>query len=227
MTELVPLPDAVRALPAPSQIGDALKQELSSRVGAERIMRGDVHQPEDVYALVRPLAAAYELLTEYAHQFTSAARVARAELETELTFAVGEQDGIPQGKLTVPDGDVEVRLAPDHGNTHTIDLLPVLSAVIADILGQSRDTEPEQEPGETDRDYLERYERWMAAVIHAVIEGVFALGTFSPQVSKVQAYAVDLASRQDDQLSAVVRSSVQTTRRYKGVKYERKERKHA
>lgn len=223
--DLVPLPQEVRALPAPSVIGDALKRELSARVSAERAARGDVHIEEDVYPLVRALSSAHDLLGEYASQFAAAARVARAELDNELMVAAGEQDGVPQAALTVPDGSVNVRLAPAFGNTHNIDTDQVIDTVIALALDLSRGTEPEQGPEEEDPVYLARYEQWMAGVIRLAVNRVLELGSYSMQVSKVQTFSEQLAATGTDDLSAVVRGSVRTTRTYQGVKYERKRRK--
>lgn len=223
--QLVPLPDAVRALPAPDMIGDALKRELSTRVTAERSARGDVHQPEDTFALVRALDRAHGLLTEYAHQFSQAAALARKELDNELYAAVGDSDGVPNGPLVVPDGDRNIRLAPDHGNSHDIDTGQVTAVAVARALAITRDTEPVQRDDESDADYFDRYEVWLTGVIMTALRLVHSLGGFTMQVSKVRAFAAELAAQELDSLSAVVTGAIGTKRRYRGVKHERKERK--
>lgn len=223
--ELAPLPEAVRALPSPDLIGDALKRELNARVTAERDARGDVHQPEDTYALVRSLDRAHGLLTEYAHQFSQAAALARKELDNELYTAVGDSDGVPNGPLVVPDGDRNIRLAPDHGNSHDIDAAQVVAVAVARALDITRDTEPEQELAESEDAYMLRYDAWLTGVIMTALRLVHSLGTFSMQVSKVRAFAAELASLELDSQAAVVNSAVHTSRRYRGVKHERKERK--
>jgi len=212
-------------LPAPDVIGDALKRELSSRVAAERDARGDVRQPEDVYALTRALDRAHGLLTEYAHQFSQAAAYARKELDNELFAAVGDNDGIPAGPLVVPDGDRNIRLAPDHANSHHIDTAQVTAVAVTRALAITRNTEPEQEPNESDGDYADRYDTWLVGVIMTALRLVHSLGGFTMQVSKVRAFAQELAAQELDDLAAVVTSAIKTTRRYRGTKHERKERR--
>ncbi len=227
MTDLVPLPDNVRSLPAPQDVGRALKEALTARVAAERAARGEVHQPEDVSPLVRSLAGAHELLGEYARAFTGAAGLAREELDEELLAAVGEQEGIPISGLTVPDLDgTDLRFTLNKTNNHDIDERAVLAAVIGNTIAATRDTEPEWDEDIEDASaYRDRYEDWMCHVMERAIDTVIALGSYSMQVSKVNAYAVTLAGQGHDSLASVVRGSVKTTQKYRGTKLERRERK--
>lgn len=224
--EVVPVPDAVRALPSPREIGAALKAELVARVTRERAVRGDVHQEEDVYALVRALAGARDLLHEYAYEFAGAEGSATQMLEEELVAAVGEQDGIPTSGLKVPDlngTDIHFDLATS--NTYDIDQRAVLTAVIWTAIDRMRDGEPAQEQDESDRAYEDRYWKWFAHVVERVLDVVFNLGTYSMQVSKVRAYMTALAGEGDDAMAAVLRGAITKTQRYRGVKVERKQRK--
>lgn len=225
--DLVPVPDVVRALPAPRVVSEALKAELYARVAAERNRRGDVHQPEDVSPLVRALAGAKELLEEYARAFTRAATIAKDELDTELFEAVGQQAGIPNSGLTVPDLDgTDILFSLLKPNKHDIDTDQVITVVINNLIEITRDTEPEwDEDVEEAPTYRARYEAWMAGVMRLAVEHVIELGTYAMQVSKVRAFATDLAGTGCDAEAAVVRGSITTTARYGGIKVDRKERK--
>jgi len=226
VNDIVPVPDAVRALPSPRDISTALQAELVARVERERAVRGDVHQPEDVYALVRSVAAARELLQDYARAFSSAAALAGTVLEEEHLAAVGEQDGVPLAGLTVPDLDgTDIRFGLSTSNTHTIDTNQVIMTVINTLIQVTRDTEPSWPDDEDFDTYRDRYETWMAHVMRRVVGQVMELGSYTMQVSKVRALAAELAGGGFDAESAVVRGAISTSKNYRGVTVERKERK--
>lgn len=227
MTDLEPVPDAVRALPAPADVGRAVKEALSARVAAERAARGDVHQPEDVYALARALAGARDLLSEYARAFSGGASLAAKELKEEHLTAVGEDDGVPRSALTVPDLDgTDIRFTVEKPNSHDIATDMVVSVAVADVMARTRDTEPEWDEDVDDaQGYRDRYELWMADVIGQAIDLVLSLGSYDMQVSKVRAYQTTLAGNGEDHLAGVVRGAITTTAQYRGVKVERKQRK--
>jgi hypothetical protein len=223
--ELVPFAEPSR-LPAPADLKETLRRELSEHVTRERADRGDIHQPEDVWALVRKLAGAKDAFEEYAQAFSAAASMAGRELKEELIAAVGENDGIPLSGMSVPDTDgTDIAFSLAKGNTHGIDADQVISAVISNLIMISRDTEPEEQPGDDYYEYRDRYETWMAGVMRLAVDHVLALGSYAMQVSKVRAFAADLAATERDGESAVVRGSISTTPTYKGVKLERKRRK--
>lgn len=224
--DLVPFAEPSR-LPAPATLKETLRRELNEQVTAERAVRGEVHQPEDVYALVRKLAGAADAFSEYANAFSSAAAAAKRELDSELIAAVGENDGVPLGGLVVPDlNGTDIRFNLDKGNVHDIDADQVISIVITNLIAISRDTEPEWDEDLDDAQaYRDRYELWMAGVMRVAIDRVLTLGTYAMQVSKVRAFEADLAGTGADQEAAVVRGAVATTAKYRGVKVERKQRK--
>lgn len=224
--ELMPVPDAVRALPSPRDISAALMAELQGRVERERLARGDVHQPEDVYPLVRSLAGARDLLQDYARVFSSAAGLAGTMLEEEHLTAVGENDGVPLAGLKVPDLDgTDIQFTLSKPNSHDIDQRTVIAAVVARTVALMAGGEPVQETDESDTDYATRYWRWFAHVIERAIDWVLELGSYTMQVSKVRAFAAALAGDGEDGMSAVVTSAVKTTPQYRGVKVERKQRR--
>jgi len=224
--ELVPFAEPSR-LPAPADLKETLRRELSEHVTAERAARGDVHQPEDTWALVRKLGGAFDAFSEYANAFSSAAAMARRELDAELFAAVGDSDGVPLAGMSVPDANgTDIRFTVEKGNIHAIDTDQVISVVIANLIEITRDTEPEwDEDVEDAAGYRARYETWMAGVMRLAVDQVLALGSYAMQVSKVRAFAADLGATGVDAESAVVTGSITTTSRYKGVKMERKERR--
>lgn len=222
----VPVPDAVRALPSPREISTALIAELTSRSARVRVDRGDVHQPEDTYPLVRALQGARELLEDYGRAFATAAALAADELRYELVSAVGEQDGVPVSGLLVPDLDgTDIALSKVTSNSYDIDQRSVIAAVISTTVVRMADTEPLQQSDEGDQAYDDRYWRWFTHVIETAIDQLFALGTFTLQVSKVRAYMTTLSGQGDDAVAAVLRTSIRKTEKYGGVKIERKERR--
>jgi hypothetical protein len=223
--DLVPFADPIR-LPAPADLKDTLRLELSRHVTAERAARGDVTQPEDVSPLVRALARAKDAFGEYANAFSSAAALAKKELDEELTQAVGEKDGVPMGNLTVPDLDgTDIRFGLNFTNSHAINEQTVLAAIVGNLIDDMIGNEPVQDDGETDDDYDSRYWRWFQHVVERAITDVLAVGSYSMQVSKVKAFSATLAGQGKDTLAAVVRGAINTTRAYGGIKMERKTRK--
>jgi hypothetical protein len=224
--ELVPFAEPSR-LPAPADLKETLRRELSEHVTAERAARGDVHQPEDTWALVRKLGGAFDAFSEYANAFKSAAAMARRELDAELIAAVGESDGVPLAGMAVPDvNDTEIKFSLDQGNQYTIDADQVIQVVVANLIEITRDTEPEwDEDLEDAAGYRARYETWMAGLMVLAIDHVMQLGSYAMQVSKVRAFAADLAAAGADSESAVVTGAITRATRYKGVKMERKERR--
>jgi hypothetical protein len=63
------------------------------------------------------------------------------------------------------------------------------------------------------------------AVAEAIVDAlsnVGQLGKFEPQVSKVRAYAKDLARNGEDRAASIVAAAITTKTTYNGVKVERK-----
>lgn len=231
--ELEPLPPAVQALPSPRDFGRLLRERLESEIKRVRDERGDVQAPEDAFALVRSLQAFREVMEEYAHAMTSAARVAVQEAEEELLSAVGDQDGVPNSGLTVPDIDgTEIKMSLLNPRTHHIDQAIVLDVLTADALGRLDVVQgtidyvanliinPEQQP-----EITENLETFLAGAIRNTIDEALALGTYSQQVTKVKAFGKALAGRGEDKLAGVISQSMKVTTRYAGVKLAREEGK--
>lgn len=224
--DLVPLPPQIQGIPSPRDVGTMLVANLAVRVHNAREARGGVTQPEDVNALVRSLGGAKEMLEDYARAFTTAAQEAGHYLREEHLSAVGEQDGVPQSGLKVPDLDgTDIVFTLDQPNSHTVDQDQVIAVAINRRLELHRDTEPIQADDEPSYLYLERYEQWMFIVMRLAVADVLGVGTYTMQVSKARAFAAQLAGEGRDAAAAVVRGAINTTTRYRGVKVERRERK--
>lgn len=225
--DLIPVPAAVRSLPAPRDITTALREELNARVSAERASRGEVHQPEDVSPLVRALAGAHDLLSEYGRAFTLAANTAKEVLDEELTEAVGEQDGIPLADLKVEDLDgTDIHLTRKTATGYEFNLDSLISLVANDAVHVTRHSDPPWPDGMSEEEYRTQYEEWLVNVLVLTVEAVLSLGTFSPQVTKVRAYATESASRGDDSSAAVARNAIRKkAEKFSGIAYTRKERK--
>lgn len=216
-TTLVPI-QPLDVMPAPADLRQLLLTRLEQGVQEMRTARGTVHQPEDTYPLQRALSSATEILGDYGRAFADAARVARQIAEEELIEAVGDQDGIPNEGLTVPDARGDVRVAPDFENKYSFDVDELLAVVawvavvdmelpLADHVAHGADQKALQQ------------------VLHdgvmAALKKLLDLGAFMPGVRAVDAYAKEVARAGDDGLSAVVRGTKKKTRRYKGVKITR------
>lgn len=208
-------------MPAPTVLREALLLRLERLVIEARRERGDVTLPEDTFALVRSLARSRELLGEYQDAMSAAQRFVDGEITEELTEAVGEQDGVPTGNLTVPDLDgTNIRLVRDQSNEYSVDVTALMSVVIADVMSswvlveRVRDADTATEASEL-----------IVGGLQYAFERLLQTGRFDPQPTKLNAYAVDLAGTGRDDLAAAVSSAVRKKTRYKGVKVERVQRK--
>lgn len=214
MTETSPIENLVTrtqlSMPSPHNLRLVLEDELTRRIQAMREERGEVQLPEDTFPLVRALAASEELLADYSAAFRKAVSTVRQELEQELIEAQGEQDGQPNGGMTVPDPRGDVRLSLDTSNDYDIDLDALRNAVCA----MASSSPPLATLG---MDVNAR-----AAIADYAVRLMLELGKFDPQVSKVRSFAAELSRNGDDSLAATVTSAIRKTSRYKGVKTTRK-----
>lgn len=232
-TELAVLPDEVR-LPSPRDFARLLREHLDAEILRVRTERGEVTAPEDTHALVRSLQGFSEVAHEYARGWTGAAKIATQELEEELLAGVGEQDGIANGSMSVPDHDgTTIRVTQKTANDYDIDenaLFPALAEVIMMTTEIAVDLEnaclaaalaaPEDRPLAT----AERNAVIARALILAMTE-LPRVGTFTPQVTKTRALAAELGRLGDDKLASTVTQAIRKTVVPKGVKAERKEPK--
>lgn len=207
----------VSGLREPTELGREVRQQLQeayARRYAEREAQGGVQTAEDTFAMQRSLAGVRELFEGYARVFKEGAKLTGQLQQEELVEAVGEQKGKPNQGMTVPSSEGDIVLKLDHTNSHDIDvdqLVAVLALEAMDRLGQST--------GVPTPAHLEEH---LVAMVTFVCEVMASWGSFAPQVSKVRAYAAELARAGQDKRAAQVTGAIVTTKTYKGVGFERK-----
>lgn len=222
------------ALPAPSSIAAQLRRQLNDAVAAERARRGEVRMPEDVWPMMRALGRVVETCGEYERAFKKAAHEATLVAEEDLMDAVGEQNGVPNQGMTVPDADGDVKINLWLANTYQFDQAALFNAVAYAVrteysasseliqimqrfTGRPRLTDDEE------RDLDGQVDEFVAHLVLAAMRALLELGKFEPQVTKVRKFTTELA-RQGNDLDGVVSSVTSGTRKhteYKGVKVVR------
>lgn len=200
---LEPVPQLLAGLPDPTMLSRALRESINAAYASLFESRGLVTTPEDTFDMHRRLAHLHELLAGYARTFYAARKQVAGIQEEELVEALGEQEGTPNGSLTIPDPEGDIQVGPAFENSYAFDVDQIVAVVVANTVAQA-DTED------------------LADLMIAAVETVLRLGKFEPQVSKVRAYAADTARRGDDSLAGVLNSAYRKTRTYKGVTHERK-----
>lgn len=202
------VPALVNDMPAPVE----LRRELIDRITAAYYdlvkERGEVHTPEDTFAMQRRLGGTRDQFSGYMDAFKAGAALLKELQEEELVLAVGEQDGVPNQGLTIPDAEGDIRISLDTPKSYTIELDQLVAVLIANILDSA--------PVAGDVDLIP----------YAVTETVKALqewGKVEPQVSKVRAWAATLARAGRDRDASVVKGAIHESTPYKGVKFTRKD----
>lgn len=211
-------------LPSARSIAAQLKAQLNGAVAAERARRGAVALPEDTYPMHRALARVIETCGEYSRAFGTAAKEARTVAEEELIDAVGEQDGVPNQPMTVPDPDGDIKVGLDTQNVYAMDLEALFSAVAFEVISI---LEPKEllPPG-ADAMMIESLEAGFADALVLGMTRLTELGKFEPQITKVRAFTKTLARMSEaDGVAASVTSTIRKRSIYKGVKVERSDPK--
>lgn len=229
----VELEHIVTRFPDHRTLGKALQDGVNATMAQLRAARGEVVAEEDVYEAVRWAQGIAESFHEYGRAFAGAAVLVGQYAEEELTEAVGEQDGVPLKSLTVPDVDgTDIKLTKSTTNTHHIDKDAVLQALAVSLV-QGEDLAGElavtlsdlyDRVEFTDKGTEEAtYQAAEAQLVSVVLQAFAALqelGSFSLQVSKVEAFKKDLA-RRDAMLASTVTGAMRKTTQYTGVKMSR------
>lgn len=205
---LIPVRGIVATFPDPQDLRRELRLRLEAEFARARQAQGEIHVPEDTYDLQRKLAAVREALEAYGRAFADAGKQVRGMQQEQLVDAVGEQDGIPNQGLTVPDPEGDVRLSLEHVNAREFDLDQLVGVVAIIAAGQWPQVDSTRSP----------------TALAALAIGTFLeLGKFEPQVTKVKAYAAQVARQGSDDLASVLTGAIQEKDpAYKGIKFERK-----
>ncbi|MEV8610222.1 hypothetical protein AB0383_20235 [Amycolatopsis sp. NPDC051373] len=222
-------------LPSPREFRKIVQARVDAEIKRMREERGEVVSPADVYPLVRGLMSAYEQLDEYATALTGVTTSIRQELEEELMAIPGnEQAGIPLGGATVPDIDgTDIKLALQQKTDRQFDVDALVSVAVAEkvtsdlvldivkVVCEGLEDESQTFGGGTENGVLDL----VAVTVESAVRRVLALGNFTPQVTKVKAYAKEAAGAGDDGSAAVIQGSVRERKVYTGIKAAREARK--
>lgn len=229
----VELDHLVTRFPDHRTLSKALQDGVNATMAQLRAARGEVVTEEDVYEAVRWAQGIAERFNEYGRAFAGAAALVGQYAEEELVEAVGEQDGVPLKSATVPDVDgTDIKLTKQTSNVHHIDQDAVLQA-LAVFLVQGHDLAGEMSvilsdlydrveftDKATEEATYQAAEAKLVEIMILAFRQLMDLGSFSLQVSKVEAFRKDLA-RRDTLLASTVAGAVRTTKRYTGVKMSR------
>jgi hypothetical protein len=222
--EYVPLPPSViEAMPdaqvVKRRLLDAIDTEYSVLVKA----RGDVTSREDVFPVVRKIASWLEQARDLKGAFEAARKRTAELLEDEVAAAVGEQDGVPNSGLDVPDAAGDIKLSVNTANEYHIDVDTLISATAAVHLGgEEVDTIRDIVNGDHPTIAPDQLDDVLAELVSDAARSILACGKFEPQVTKVRAYADAISRGGEDALSGVVRESIRKTVKFKGVEMKRK-----
>jgi hypothetical protein len=215
-------PASTQNLPSPTELRRLITANLETGYQHLRAAQGEVHTPEDTFRLQRALAATRERFQDWAAAFRDGAKRVAQMQEEQLIEAVGERvstvtqvgidgepehrpNGVPTQGLTVPDAAGDFRLSLDFATARDFDTDQLIAVVVTDTMEGWRYG---QEPDPSGR-------------VEQAMRTLLELGKFEPQVTKVNAYAKQVARRGDDNLASVVSGAVTSRKIYKGVSVER------
>ncbi len=219
MTDWSNVPALVSGLREPVE----LKRELRARIQeayAELVAeRGEVHVPEDTFAMQRRLGLERDRFAAYASAFTEVTKLLRTLMEEELVEAVGEQDGIPNQGLTIPSADGDIRLSLDTAKAYEINMDQLRAVMVEQTL---RNVDELDMLSNTRAPTVQEVCDVVDVAIEEATTRLLSLGKFELQVSKVRAYAATLARNGFDQASSIVTGAISESHPYRGVKFERK-----
>jgi len=227
--QLEPVPTVLSGMPEPAQFKDTLLRAINEGYAELTATRGEVVSREDTYDVQRRLANSLEKCTAFGAAFTAASKLLKQYVEEELILAVGEQDGLPVGPLKVPDAQGDVSITLDQKHTYDIDVETLFAAVAATVSTPSVDNAGHDLAAEVtaivEGDHARGPGDLPDVLAQAMIDAQRKLttcGKFDPQVSKVRAYAAEIARQGSDPLAAVVSAAITKTTEHKGVKITRK-----
>lgn len=219
-------------LPTPREFGQIVQARVDAEIIRMREERGEVAAAADVYPLVRGLYSASEQLGEYATALNKVTTSIKQELEEELMAIPGnEQDGIPVSGAVVPDLDgTDIKLALDSKTERNFDLdsliaVSVAEKVSADLVQQLSDIVVSSYEQDDWVDNEFKLTQILAEAVESTVRRVLALGNFTPQVTKVRAYAKEAAGAGDDSSASVIQGAMRERKVYTGIKVSREERK--
>lgn len=219
--QLVTLEALAGTLPDPVEFRRRAMQAVRDSYAAA-VDGQDVHTPEDTHAVHLMLAKTRELAKQYASTFSAVDKELAAYQRDQLELLPGGPSA-----LKVPDAEGDVVVQLDTSNTYSFDEGQLLTAVAAAVTGPLVGDLIEMiENAETADAQQARVADMLAVMVVAAIEQVSAMGKLGLQVTKVRAFADQLARDGELGLSGVVRDAIiKSTDTKPGAKFSRKESK--
>lgn len=219
--QLVTLETVVGSLPDPVEFRRRAMQ--AARDGYAAAIEGrEVYTIEDTFEVQRQLARTRELAKQFASTFTAVDKELAAFQRDQLEAL----PGAVQSTVKVPDAQGDLTVQLDQTNTYTFDegqLLGAIAAallsdqVIGNLISAVEDSPTVAEQGNELADLV-------AILLIAAVETAAGMGQLKMQVTKVRAFADQLARNGDTALSAVVSGSIiKSTETKPGAKFTRKE----
>lgn len=230
MNELEPVAPELNTLPDPRDFKRMVLSRVESEIVRVRAERGEVTSAADVYDLVRGLTSVHEQLGDYATALTSVNETVRLELAEELMAIPGnEQDGTPVHGLTVPCEDgTDIKLAVQMTTKREFDKGALISVAVAEQLTTERleqlATSAVEEAFSGEGDFPGT-RLWLTETLLAFADRLQSLGSFTPQITKVERFAKDAAAAGEDGAASVVQGSVRTKKVFDKIGVKREERK--
>jgi hypothetical protein len=219
--ELVTLETLAGTLPDPTEFRRRALD--AARAGYAALAEGqEVHTPEDTFEVQRQLTRTIELAKAYSATFTAVAKELAGFQRDQLELLPGGPTAV---KIPDAEGDITVQL--DTANSYSFDEGQLLLAVAAHVCNSDAVDAiiwACENATDTDAQHVAIGER-MAVLLVAGVETVAAMGQLGLQVTKVRAFADQLARDGELGLSGVVRDAIIKATKVKGAKYTRKEAK--
>lgn len=202
---------------------------LRQAAADHRRARGTVVTAEDTYPLVRRLTEADEVLGQWSRAFSDAAKEARAIIEEEaLTVAGAEHEGTLSDSLYVPDG-VGRRIAVRgdwQAGSSSWDVPSLIGWLVDDEVAEAKGADALQRKAREQGVVMPK--SWdddeVREVARNVVDRLLALGSYTPNATKIKTLRVKLAELGRDAEAAVI-AQVRSVglRTYKGVKVTRED----
>jgi hypothetical protein len=213
-----------RQLPATPDLRRQLRDGIDAVLTAELAAAGAIETDADAAPLVRRFAAMHEVLKDYGRAFTDSAKTVESVLKEHALIATqGEQDGVPNGSISVPDTDgSKITVRPDLINKHAFDIDALISGVVVANIetdeAKARLFEVFQAEFSGDGD---RSRELLAALLSSVVHDFLELGKFEPQVTKVKKLTDELGRAAMDKVAATIDDAHTKTVAERGLKVER------
>jgi hypothetical protein len=218
-----------RKLPAATDLRRTLRAGLDAAIAEEETAlaaKGDP-LPEDYYHAFRRYGAIAETAADYGRAFADFARDVRksAVLET-LATAVGEQDGVPNQGITVPDIDgTDLKIEIDAANSYSFDESALRNATAFQFMTDRHEQLVKMFQSEFHGDGEEAV-RLLSELLADAMAVYTSLGKFVPQVSKVRAAAATVARMEGGEtVAAALKQATTKKTDFKGVKVTREQPK--